>query len=133
MASQWSESYDQLLGKAIAEGRVEPLQDQDERRAYPRFKISEDIYRSEESTNRRIIDLSKSGYAFHSERMYSNGEEAPLTIRGAFEAHATVVSCEIEETDTDFLEFMYRVRCEFTNSEHGMIIILLIFEDSTNI
>ena len=129
MEHQWSEEYDRLLEKAIAEGRVEPLRDNDERRDSPRFKLSEDIYHSEESTHRNIIDLSKTGYAFHSERMYSIVEEAPLTIRDAFEAQATVVNCEMEETDTGFLEFKYRVRCRFTSPEHGMIILLLLFED----
>lgn len=129
-ADQWNEEYDRLLEKAIGEGRVEPLQDQDERRGSPRFKFSMDIYHSEESTHRNIIDLSKTGYAFHSERMYEIGEEAPLTIRNAFEAQANVVKCEMEETDTGFLEFMYRVRCHFINPEHGMVIILLLFEDS---
>ena len=51
--------------------------------------------------------------------------------REAFEAHATVVGCEMVEIDSGFLEFRYRVRCQFTSPEHGMIILLLLFEDST--
>lgn len=131
MENQWNKDYDRLLEKAIAEGRVKPLRHHDERRDSPRFEFSEDIYHSEEATHRKIIDLSKTGYAFHAEKKYSVGEEAPLTIRDAFEAHAKVVSCEMEETDSGFLEFKYRVCCQFTNPEHGMIIILLLFEDST--
>ena len=131
MKDKWSEEYDLLLERAITEGKVESVRVNDERRDSPRFKLSEGIIRSEESTQRDIIDLSKSGYAFHSERNYKIGEEVPLTMRGAFEAHAKVVGCEMVETDSCFLEFKSRVRCQFTSPEHGMIILLLLFEDST--
>jgi len=132
MEEQWSEEYDRLLERAIAEGKVEPLRDIDERRVSPRFKLSEGLYHSEEATQRDIIDLSKTGYAFYSERMYEIGEDVPLSVREAFEAHAKVVGCKMMETDSNFLEFKYRVHCQFTAPEHGMIILLLLFEDSTS-
>ena len=131
MEYKWNEEYDRLLERAIAEGKVEPVLDNDEKRDSPRFKLSEGLYRSEESTHREINDLSKTGYAFYSERKYKIGEDVPLNIREAFEAHAKVVACEMVETDPSFLEFRYRVRCRFTNPEHGMTILLLLFEDIT--
>ena len=131
MKYQWSDEYDRLLERALAEGKVELLQDKEERRDNPRFKLSEELFRSAESIQRDIIDMSKTGYAFHSERKYEIGEEVPLSMREAFEAHATVVGCEMVEVDSGFLEFKYRVRCQFTSPEHGMIILLLLFEDST--
>ena len=131
MEVQWGEEYDRLLEKAIAEGKVEPLRDHDERRDSPRFKFSEGFFHSKELTQRHIIDLSKSGYAFHSDRMYNIGEEISLSIRDAFEAHAIVVNCEIEETDAGFLEYKYRVRCRFTNPEYGLMILVLLIGEST--
>ena len=131
MKYQWSEEYDRLLERAIEEGKVQLLQDKEERRDNPRFKLSVELFHSAESIQRDIIDMSKTGYAFHSERKYEIAEEVPLSMREAFEAHATVVGCEMVEIDSGFLEFRYRVRCQFTSPEHGMIILLLLFEDST--
>jgi len=131
MKYQWSEEYDRLLERAIADGKIQLLQDTEERRDNPRFKLSVDLFRSTESVQRDIIDMSKTGYAFYTERKYEIGEEVPLSMREAFEAHATVVGCEMVEVDSGFLEFKYRVRCQFTSPEHGMIILLLLFEDST--
>ena len=131
MQSQWNEDYDKLLERAITEGKVQLLPDKEERRDHPRFKLSEDWVRSTETSQRDIINLSKTGYAFHSERKYEIGEEVPLSLREAFVAHAKVVGCEMVESDASFLEFKYVVRCRFTSQEHGMIILLLLFEDST--
>ncbi len=131
MKYQWSEEYDRLLERALAEGKVELLEDTVERRDDPRFKLSENLFSSAESIQRDIIDMSKTGYAFYSERNYEIGEDVPLSMREAFEAHAKVVGCEMVEVDSGFLEYKYRVRCQFTSPEHGMIILLLLFEDST--
>ena len=131
MQSQWNEDYDKLLERAIAEGKVRLLQDKEERRDNPRFNLSVELFHSAESIQRDIIDMSKTGYSFHSEKKYEIGTEVPLHMREAFEARATVVGCEMVEVDSGFLEFRYRVRCQFTNPEHGMIILLLLFEDST--
>ena len=131
MKYQWSEEYDRLLERAITEGKVQLLQDKAERRDNPRFKLSAELFRSAESIKRDIIDMSKTGYAFHSERKYEIGEEVPLSLREAFVAHAKVVGCEMVESDSSFLEFKYVVRCQFASQEHGMIILLLLFEDST--
>ena len=131
MQSHWSEEYDQLLERAIAEGKVQLLPDKEERREHPRFKLTEDWVRSTESSQRDIIDLSKAGYAFYSERKFEIGEEVPLNLREAFVAQAKVVGCEMVESDSSFLEFKYAVHCQFTSQEHGMIILLLLFEDST--
>ena len=132
MKDKWSEEYDQLLNRAIDEGKVQVLPDLKERRDSPRFKLSENLFRSADSIQRDIIDISKTGFAFHSERKYEIGGEVPLTMHNAFEAHAKVVGCEMVETDSAFLEFRYRVRCQFTSPEHGMIILMLLFEDSTD-
>ena len=129
MKYHWSEDYDRLLERALAEGKVQLLPDQEEQRKNPRFSLSEDLIRSATFNQRDIIDLSKSGYAFHSDKTYNIGEEAPLNLREAFQAPATVMGCEMEEVD--FLDIKYRVRCKFTNPEHGMIFLLLLFEDST--
>ena len=107
------------------------LPDKEELRVNPRFKLSEDWVRSTESSQRDIIDLSKTGYAFHSEKKYEIGEEVPLNLREAFVAQAKVMGCEMVESDSSFLEFKYMVRCQFFSQEHGMIILLLLFEDST--
>ena len=131
MKYQWSEEYDRLLERALAEGKVELLEDTVERRDDPRFKLSENLFSSAKSIQRDIIDMSKTGYAFYSERNYEIGEDVPLSMREAFEAHAKVVGCEMVEVDSGFLEYKYRVRCQFTSPEHGMIILLLLFEDST--
>ena len=131
MKDKWSEEYDHLLERAIAEGKVQVLPDEEERRGNPRFKISEESFRSMDSIQRDIIDMSITGFAFYSERNYQIGEEVPLTMHDAFEARANVVGCEMVETDSTFLEVKCRVRCEFISPEHGMIILLLLFEDST--
>ena len=131
MKYQWSEEYDQLLERAIADGKVQLLPDMEERRDAPRFSLSEDSFHSTDSIRRDIVDMSKTGYAFHSEKKYEIGEEVPLNLREAFVAQAKVMGCEMVELDSIYLEFKYMVRCQFTSQEHGMIILLLLFEDST--
>lgn len=125
------EEFGLLLEKAIAEGKVEVLPDKEERRGSPRFIFSKNMFRSADSVQRDIIDMSMTGFAFHSERKHDVGEEVSLTMHNAFQGHANVVGCEMVPTDTTFLEFRYRVRCQFTNPEHGMIILMLHFQDLT--
>ena len=43
MKYQWSEEYDRLLERAIEEGKVQLLQDKEERRDNPRFKLSVEL------------------------------------------------------------------------------------------
>ena len=131
MKDKWSEEYDPLLENAISEGRVHVLPDKEERRGRPRFKFSENMFRSVDSIQREIIDMSVTGFAFHSERKYEIDEEVLLTIHNAFEGHAKAVGCEMVETDATFLEFKYRVRCQFTSPQNSIIILMLHFENST--
>ena len=131
MKYQWSGEYDQVLARAITEGKVQILPDEEERRGSPRFRLAEELIRSGYSIQRDLIDVSNTGFAFHSERAYEIGEPAPLTMHNVFEALATVVGCETVESGSDTLDSRYRVRCQFTDPEHGMILIMMLFEDST--
>ena len=131
MKHDWNEEYDHLLERAIAEGKVQVLPYEEERRGSPRFKFSEPMFRSVDSIQRDIIDMSKTGFAFNSDRYYQIGKEVPLTMHDAFETQAKVVGCEIFETGFAFLEDKCRVRCEMISPEHGLIILMLLFEDST--
>ena len=130
MKDKWSEEYNHLLERAIAEGKVQVLPDEEERRGSPRFRFSEALFRSVDSIQCDIIDISKTGFAFHSERYYQAGKEIPLTMHDAFETQAKVVGCEFFETGFAFLGVKCRVRCELISPEHGMIILMLLFEDS---
>ncbi len=129
MKHDWSEEYDHLLERAIAEGKVQVLPGEEERRGSPRFRLAEELIRSGYSIQRDLIDVSNTGFAFHSERAYEVGEPAPLTMHKVFEALATVVGCETVESGSDTLDSRYRVRCQFTDPEHGMILIMMLFED----
>lgn len=73
-------------------------------------------------------DISTSGVCFLSERPFKAGEECELSVGGAFSLTATVVSCEMEETDSNLLEMRYRVHCRFPDERHGMELLVLAKE-----
>ncbi|MCH9046493.1 MAG: PilZ domain-containing protein [SAR324 cluster bacterium] len=96
----------------------------------PRFNIPGRQIQITDTIERDIIDMSISGVSFYSDRNHAIGEVVPLCLDGAFSVQTKVVGCQMVQTDPSFLEFKYRVRCEFVNSDHGLIFLMLALEDS---
>ena len=130
MADIWVQEYDRLINRAIETGEVVILPDEKERRRHPRFKMPGGQVRITDSLQRDIIDMSMSGVAFYSERKYEVGEVVPLSLKEAFAVQAEVLGCEMVQTDPSFLEFAYRVRCQFINLNHGLNFLMLVLEHS---
>lgn len=77
------------------------------------------------------IDISTTGASFLSEQPFKAGNEISLSVAKVFSLEATVVGCEMEETDSTFMETRYRVRCKFTDETAGMELLVLSKEYET--
>jgi hypothetical protein len=65
-------------------------------------------------------DISVTGVCFFTDRGFHTGSEVEVTVSKVFSLTATVLSCEMEETDPNLLEVRYRVRCRFTDEHQGI-------------
>lgn len=73
-------------------------------------------------------DISMSGVCFYADRPFELGVEIELAVAKVFSLTASVVSCEMEETDSTMLEVRYRVRCQFLDEHHGMELMVIAKE-----
>lgn len=74
------------------------------------------------------VDVSTTGACFLSEHAFLPGSRISISIADVFSLDATVVACDMEETDAMFLETRYRVHCSFDDESQGMEMLVVAKE-----
>lgn len=72
-----------------------------------------------------IVNISVGGLAFYSDTSFENGTNLLLSALGMVALDVDVVSCEMEETDSDFMEYRYLVRAKFSERVNGYLVYVL--------
>lgn len=75
-----------------------------------------------------ILNFSVGGVAFFSDTFFPEGTNLLLSALGMIALDVDVLSCEIEETDSSFMEFKYRVRGKFGPRVNGYQVYVLARE-----
>lgn len=122
-----AERYAQIIAKAGKQTARQGLAPALERRGAPRMLVTCQV-----SVNATFpvttVDVSATGACFLSEHAFSPGSKISINVADVFSLDATVVACEMEETDAMFLETRYRVHCHFDDESQGMEMLVMAKE-----
>lgn len=124
----WEHEYEEILAEAEARGEVQILPQGEEKRRHPRFPAAGATVTIREDAVYRMIDLSRSGLAFHCSHSFPVGHTLTLALRDVIAIEAEVVGCEMEERDATYMEYAYKVRCRFLDDESGLRFLVLVKE-----
>ncbi len=75
-----------------------------------------------------ILQLSIEGITFYSDSYIAPRTKLLMSAKGMIALEVEVVSSEIEETDSNLLEFKYRVKAKFGNHVNGYQVYVLARE-----
>lgn len=137
---RWKREYLEIRHLIAEEMAVEAGSDRDrdsmmrppkaERRAEPRYSFMPDskIYAHMGPRAFQILNISVGGLAFHSDVYFEPGQKLLMSALGMIALDVEVLSCEMEETDTDLMECKYRVRAKFGSHVNGYQVYVLARE-----
>jgi hypothetical protein len=128
MDERLAESYRQLLEECRRRGDVlsEPLGR--EQRRHPRLRVNPARLTQALSPWRLAVDISATGMAFYVEEPPATGSPIKIALGNLLEAEADVLACQ--EVPLHILRDppRYRVRCQFTDEEQGLRMLVAIKE-----
>ena len=103
----------------------------EDRRREPRYQFKVDkndkvsIYAHMGPRAFEILNISVGGLAFYSDVQFEPDTNLLLSALGMVALDVDVVSCEMEETDSDFMEYRYLVRAKFSARVNGYLVYVL--------
>ncbi len=101
----------------------------EERRSEPRYHFQPDkevrVYAHIGPKAFQILNISVSGIAFYSDVKFEPETNVLLSALGMVALDVDVVSCEMVETDADFMEYQYLVRAKFSPRVNGYLVYVL--------
>lgn len=127
-ATEWKDDYERLLATAGSNGDLEANGNTHERRTNPRFKLHSETIWVKVEPRFSVIDVSINGIAFYSSYHFRPDTVIQTSIGKAFSIEAKVLDCEMVESDPDFMEAMYQVRCQFVDENMGMQFLVMLKE-----
>ena len=124
----WDDEYQSLLRLARENGELAEGGAESERRVHPRFNLRMESVWMKMDAPLSVTDISLTGIALLSSKPFMPGAVLQLQVGKAFHIEATVVGCEMEETDPALLDMSYRLRCRFAEGFDTKQILVLIKE-----
>lgn len=102
----------------------------DERRVEPRYSFDQEskIYAHLGPQAFPILNISIGGLAFYSDLFFDNGTKLLMSALGMIALDVEVLSCEMEEIDSELMEYKYRVRTKFGPRVNGYQVYVLARE-----
>lgn len=122
----WQREYARLLHSRRVQGA--DARATEERRGQPRFALRSGYVTVQVQPCFRVSDLSISGIAFLSEMPFPPGSELALVLEKTFAIPATVMSCDLVESDPLLMEVRYHVGCRFHDEQEGMQFLVMATE-----
>ncbi|MDH4248170.1 MAG: PilZ domain-containing protein [Deltaproteobacteria bacterium] len=106
------------------------LPDEKDRREEPRYAFDDNskIYAHLGPRAFRILNISVGGVAFFSDMYFAPGTKLLMSALGMIALDVEVLNCDIEETNSDLMEFKYRVRAKFGPRVNGYQVYVLARE-----
>lgn len=125
---EWKADYKKLLEAAKNAGEIASSPKGSERRNNPRFKLRTESIWVKVEPRFHVIDISIDGISFYSTYQFRRDTVIQTSIGKAFSIEAKVLECEMVESDPDFMEAMYQVRCQFLDERMGMQFLVMLKE-----
>jgi len=118
--ARWQKEYESLIhrmGLPVSPGPASG----DDRRRFPRvtFPDGATIFAHGTPQQYQIHDLSAGGLSFFSDHQIKPDTRLILSAKGLLAPEVDVVGCEIEEVDSNLMDYRYRVRCRFAEKVNG--------------
>jgi hypothetical protein len=124
----WEDEYERILRDGLQSGKVSVLPSSSEKRRHPRFRLRSGTIFIKEDHPFEVINLSRSGLAFYGVREFKEDERISISLHQLMAIEAVVVGCDMEETDSNLMEYRYRVRCRFLNDDYGLQFLVMALE-----
>ena len=101
-----------------------------ERRREPRLYLPEkaQIFAQIGPRSMTIHDISVGGLSFFSEFFFEPGTHVLVSAMGNIALELEIVSCDMVETDSDFMEYQYKVHTKFGPLVNGYQVYMLAME-----
>lgn len=124
MIEKDSFEFAKVLEQSRKRGEVTEFSGKNERRKFPRLKISSKDLWVDSTMQFEVVDMSPSGVALNANYPARQGEVLRFALGPIRGADAKVVCCELVESPTEFLDAYYRVHCQFLNIKEGMKLVV---------
>ncbi len=118
--------FAQIVEQSRRRGELTDMPREDERRGFPRLRVSSPDLWIDTVVRFSVIDMSPSGTAMHTSHPVQLDEVLKFALGPIRGADAQVIACELEQEPTEVLDARYRVRCKFTDLREGMELIVKI-------
>ena len=101
-----------------------------EKRKDPRYAFEPDsvIYAHMGPKAFQILNISIGGLAFYSDSPFNSGDKIMMSALGMIALDVEVLSCNMEEVDSDIMEYKYRIRAKFAPHVNGYQVYVLARE-----
>lgn len=120
-----SDEFSNLLEISRKRGNISKLQHGQERRAFPRLKITSSDIWIDSVAQFSLVDMSPSGVALNCNHPVKVGKVLRFSLGPLSGAGARVLACELEESPTEHLDAQYRVTCRFLRADEAMNLIVM--------
>ena len=124
-----NDEYDRLLETARRKGLAGMMPPSTERRGQPRISLNRPRLQVAISANVVPVDISASGIALLSEHQASPGTDISISVDQGYQVIATVVDCDMVESDATLLEAKYRLHCIFADPDAGKLLAVTLIRD----
>ena len=95
----------------------------EDRRRYERFATDETYVAVRIDPRFRLLDVSESGLAFHSDHPFTPGSVITIDYAPDLKVECLVVECRMVEVNNALLETAYHVRCSIADTAKGAEIV----------
>lgn len=128
----WLAGYRQRLAEERAAGRLEMLPEGDERRRFPRVRVTGGNVAAEELGPVEVLNLSASGLAMASPVPFAVDQPLTVSLANVFSTETRVVRCEPLAAPAGDKPAgapqLYVVRGQFADADHGLQFVTLALE-----
>ena len=123
------DEYDRLIETAHRKGLAIQMPPSTERRGQARISLSRTRLQVAVSANVVPVDISASGIALLSDHKASPGTDISISVDQGYQIIATVVDCDMVESDATLLEAKYRLHCIFADPDAGKLLAVTLIRD----
>ena len=123
------DEYGRLLEIAHRKGLAVQMQPSTERRGHARISLSRPRLQVAVSANVVPLDISASGISLLSDHKASPGTDISISVDQGYQIIATVVDCDMVESDVTLLEAKYRLHCTFADPDAGKLLAVSLIRD----
>ena len=122
------EAYMEALETSRRNGAVEELQDQQERRAYPRIRLALISGKGGSGVRSYLIDISASGACVCTREPANGGDSLHARHEEIDPCRLSVVNCRFSDFDHVMMVTYYHLGCEFENETEGKQLLVQVIE-----